>query len=151
MNLQESIRRILREETDIKPALHKLLNLLFNGFDDIYYDWANYMCGMGECCDPYAIGVTLPNKHYDDYRFKFVDGDKYDDYGDYPKEFQDELPEPCYQQPNLKDPRFDTIVFYGHYAEEIENYMGPEINWKLDLLKIINEQFGCNAWEIIII
>jgi len=42
MNIQENIKRILREETNIKPALHDLLNMLFDGFDDMYYDWAEY-------------------------------------------------------------------------------------------------------------
>jgi hypothetical protein len=51
MNQQESIRKILREETNIKPVLSNLLNMLFDGFDDIYYDWAQYNCGMGVCCD----------------------------------------------------------------------------------------------------
>ena len=32
--------------------------MLFDGFDDIYYDWANYMCGMGECCDPICNGFS---------------------------------------------------------------------------------------------
>jgi len=151
MNLQESIRRILKEETKTNSALHKLLNVLFNGFDEIDYDWANYMCGMGECCDPYAIGFTLPESDYDYYIFKLVDGNKYDDDGDYPKEFRDELPEVCYERPNLKNPDFDTIVFYGAFAEEIEDYMGHPHNWNLDLLKIINNQFGCDAKRIIII
>ena len=138
-------------ETKTNSSLHRLLNMLFDGFDDIYYDWANYMCGMGECCDPYAIGFTLPDSNYDDYIFKLVDGEMYDNNGDYPKEFRDELPEPCYQQPDIKDPRFDTIVFYWGYAEEIEDYMGHESNWKSDLLKIINNQFGCKAERIIVI
>ena len=138
-------------ERKTNSSLHKLLNVLFDGFDNADYDWANYMCGMGECCDPYAIGFTLPDSDYDDYIFKLVDGEMYDDDGDYPKEFQDELPEPCYQQPDLKDPRFDTIVFYGHYGEEIEDYMGHPHNWKSDLLKIINKQFGCEAKRIVII
>ena len=149
MNLEESIRRIIREETN--STLHRLLNVLFDGFDNIDYDWANYMCGMGECCDPYAIGFTLPENDYDDYIFKLVDGEMYDDDADYPTELRDELPEPCYQQPDLKDPRFDTIIFYGLYAEDIENYFGSEDNWALDLLKIINNQFGCDAKRIIII
>ena len=151
MKLKESIKKILKEETKIHSSLHRLLNLLFDGFDEIDYDWANYMCGMGECCDPYAIGFTLPENDYDDYIFKLVDGEMYDDDANYPKEFQDELPEPCYQQPDLKDPRFDTIVFYGLYAEDIENYFGSEDNWALDLLKIINNQFGCEAKRIVII
>ena len=138
-------------ESRTNSSLNNLLNMLFDGFDDIYYDWANYMCGMGECCDPYAIGFTLPKNHYDDYIFKLVDSVKYDDDGDYPKELRDELPEVCYESPDLKNPDFDTIVFYGLYAEEIEDYMGPESNWRSDLLKIINKKFGCEAKQIIII
>ena len=151
MNLQENIRRILREETNIKPVLNDLLNMLFDGFDDIYYDWANYGCGMGVCCDPYAIGFVLPTHDYEDYIFKLVDGNNYDDYGDYPKELRDELPEVCYEQPDIKNPNFNTIVFYGYYAEEIENYMGSEDNWKFELLELINKKFGCEAERIIIV
>ena len=46
----------------------------FKGFDDIYYDWADFNCGMGVCCDMYAIGFVLPGREYDDYLFKLVDG-----------------------------------------------------------------------------
>ena len=142
----------LTESEDKKHStLHKLLDMLFDGFDDIYYDWANYNCGMGECCDPYAIGFSLPNRDYDDYIFKLVNGDVYDDDGDYPKEFQDDLPEVCYESPDIKNPDFDTIVFYGLYAEEIEDFMGPESNWKEGLLELINRKFGCDAKRIIII
>ena len=145
-------RNKLNESEDkVSSTLNQLVNVLFDGFDNADYDWANYNCGMGECCDPYAIGFTLPDKDYDDYIFKLVDGEMYDDDAAYPEEFQDELPEPCYQQPDLNNPRFDTIVFYGSYAEEIEDYMGPERNWKSDLLKIINKQFGCDAKRIVII
>ena len=138
-------------ESRTNSSLNNLLNMLFDGFDDIYYDWANYMCGMGECCDPYAISFTLPENDYDDYIFKLVDSVNYDDDGDYSKELRDELPEVCYESPDLKNPDFDTIVFYGLYAEEIEDYMGPESNWRSDLLKLINKKFGCEAKQIIII
>jgi len=151
MNLQENIRRVLKEETSIRPALNDLISMLFDGFDDIYYDWVNYMCGMGECCDPYAIGFVLPNSDYDDYIFKLVDSVNYDDDADYPKELRDELPEVCYESPDIKNPDFDTIVFYGSYAEEIEEYMGSENNWKIGLLELINKKFGCDAKRIIII
>ena len=148
---RESIKRILKEETTLKPVLNNLLNMLFDGFDDIYYDWANYGCGMGVCCDPYAIGFTLPTKDYDDYLFKLVDSKNYNDYGDYPKELSDELPEVCYDSPDVRNPNFNTIIFYGYYAEEIENYLGPESNWQLVLLDLINEKFHCNAENILII
>jgi hypothetical protein len=151
MNLQEHIRKVLREETNLEPVLHNLLNMLFEGFDDVYYDWANYGCGMGECCDPYAIGFVLPKSHYDDYLFKYVDGKYYDDMGDYPRHLREELPEPCYESPDIKDPRFDTIVFYEVFAEEIENYLGPQMNWKESLLNLINDKFRCDAKRIIFI
>jgi len=150
-NLQESIRRILREETNTQSILHDLLNMEFNGFDDIYYDWAEYNCGMGVCCDPYAIGFVLPSNDYNDYLFKLVDGDKYDNNGDYPKELRDELPEPCYEFPDVKDPRFNVIVFYQDFAEQIENFLSSSDEWGLDLLDLINKKFNCNAKRIIFI
>jgi hypothetical protein len=148
---KEHIRKVLREETNIKPALHNLLNMLFEGFDDMYYDWAEFNCGMGVCCDPYAIGFTLPDSEYNDYLFKLVDGDNYDVLGEYTEEITNELPEVCYEQPDIKDPRFDTIVFYEIFAEDIENYLGPQNNWKESFLNLINDKFGCKAWDLIII
>ena len=151
MNIQDNIRKILREETNIKPALHNLLNMLFEGFDDMYYDWAEFNCGMGVCCDPYAIGFTLPKSEYNDNLFMLVDGNNYDVLGEYPEELQGDLPEPCYESPDIKDPRFDTIVFYEIFAEDIENYLGPQNNWKESFLNLINDKFGCKAWDLIII
>ena len=150
-SLQGRIKKVLREETSIRPALNDLINMLFDGFDDVHYDWGNYMCGMGECCDPYAIGFTLPNRDYDDYIFKLVDGDNYDDDADYPKHFRDELPEVCYEMPDVRNPNFNFIIFYEVFAEEIEEYLGPKRNWKYDLLNLINEKFHSKATEIIFI
>ncbi len=147
---KEHIRKILREETNIIPVLHNLLNMLFDGFDDMYYDWAEFNCGMGVCCDPYAIGFTLPDSEYNDYLFKLVDGDNYDVFGEYPEELHGDLPEPCYEQPDIKDPRFDTIVFYEVFAEDIVNYLGPQNNWKESFLNLINDKYGCKAWDLII-
>lgn len=152
IDLKESIRRILREESLMKHGLNKLLNIIFEGFDDIHYDWANYNCGMGECCDPYAIGFVLPKSHYYDYLFKLVDDDNWEPNGDnYPDEVRAELPEVCYEQPDIKNPDFGTIVFYEENAEEIANFLGPQENWHFDLLDLINEKFGCNATRIIFI
>ena len=151
MNLQESIRRIIREETNIKPVLNNLLNMLFDGFDNCDYDWADFGCGMGVCCDPYAIGFVLPDSNYDDYLFKLVDGRFYDDDGNYPEELKGELPEVCYEMPDVKNPNFNFIIFYEQFAEEIENYLGRKGNWKIELLELINEKFGCKATNIMFI
>jgi hypothetical protein len=151
MNLKEHIRKVLKEETNIKSVLNNLLNMLFDGFDDIYYDWAQYNCGMGVCCDPYAIGFVLPKNDYDDYFFKLVDPDNYDDDGDYPKHLRDELPEVCYEMPDIKNPKFNFIVFYEEFTEEIEDYLGRKGNWEMELLELINKKFGCKATNIIFI
>lgn len=144
--------KYLISENQMMPILHKLLNTVFNGFDDIYYDWANYNCGMGVCCDPYAIGFTLPKSHHDDYLFKLVDDENWEPNGNnYPSELSDELPEVCYEQPDIKNPDFDLIIFYEVFAEEIENFLGPQDNWSFDLIDLINEMFGCNAKRIIFI
>ena len=146
--VQENIRKVLREETKIKPILNNMLNMLFDGFDDIYYDWAQYNCGMGVCCDPYAVGFVLPKNNYDDYLFKFVDGNNYSTNGNYPKYLKDELPEVCYEMPDVKNPNFNFIIFYEEFAEEIEDYLGHKKNWKFELLDLINEKFGCEATNI---
>jgi len=149
MNLQEHIRRVLKEERNKKTVINNLLNMLFDGFDDIYYDWAEYNCGMGVCCDPFAIGFVLPQNDYNDYLFKLVDSDNYDDDGDYPEHLGDELPEVCYERPDLKNPNFNFIVCYEVFVEEIKDYLGDEDNWKMELLDLINKKFGCKATDII--
>ena len=149
--VQENIRKVLREETKIKPILNNMLNMLFDGFDDIYYDWAQYNCGMGICCDPYAVGFVLPKNNYDDYLFKLVDGNNYSTNSNYPKHLSDELPEVCYEMPDVKNPNFNFIIFYEQFAEEIEDYLGRKGNWKIELLEIINEKFGCEATNIMFI
>jgi len=152
MNLQENIRIVLREETNMKPLMYNVLNMLFEGFDDIYFYWASYNCGMGECCDPHAIGFTLPNSHADDYLFLLVDDNRWEPNGnDYPEEFKDELPEVCYEQPDIKNPRYNKIILFGEYSEQIEDNLGSEDNWKAGLLELINEMFGCNAERLIVI
>ena len=150
-DLKENIRKVLREETNIKPVLNNLLNMLFDGFDDIYYDWAQYNCGMGVCCDPYAVGFVLPKNNYDDYLFKLVDGNNYRTNSNYPKHLSDELPEVCYEMPDVKNPNFNFIIFYEEFAEEIEAYLGRKGNWKIELLELINEKFGCKATNIMFI
>jgi hypothetical protein len=107
---------------------------------------------MGICCDPYAIGFTLPKSHHDDYLFKLVDDENWEPNGDnYPSEVSDELPEVCHEQPDIKNLNFGTIVFYEENAEEIENFLGSQDNWSFDLIDLINEMFGCNAKRIIFI
>lgn len=140
-------------ESKMISILHKLLNMEFNGFDDIHYSWANYNCGMGECCDPYAIGFVLPKNNYDDYIFKLVDSNNYSPDGErnYPKEFMEDLPEPCYEYPDIKDPNFDLYIGYSELMENIESYLGSSKNWEQELLYLLNKKFHSEAKRIIFI
>jgi hypothetical protein len=143
--------KYLISENQMMPVLHKLLNSMFNGFDDIHYDWAEFNCGMGVCCDPYSIGFVLPKNDYNDYLFNLVDGDNYDPIGDYPEELKGDLPEVCHESPDIKDPRFDTIIFYEVFAEDIEDFLGPKENWELSLLDLINKTYHIEASNILFI
>jgi len=143
--------KILITENKLKPILLRLLNMEFEGFDDIYYDWANYNCGMGECCDPYAIGFTSPKNQYDDYLFKLIDEENYNADGDYPSELSDELPEVCHEFPEIKNPNFNTILFDEEKIENVVNFLGDKENWGETLLDIINDKFHCEATSIIFV
>jgi hypothetical protein len=128
--------------------MEKFLNDEFEGFSDIYYSWANFNCGMGECCDMYAVGFVLPKSHYDNYLFKLVDGEHYDDDGDYPDELSDDLPEPCYEHPDIMGSRFDTILIGEEMYEKMENYFNFFNNWENELLRTLNRLFHMDAKEI---
>jgi hypothetical protein len=142
------MKAIITESKLIK-VIHTYLNYSFEGFDECYYDWAEFNCGMGVCCDPYAIGFVLPDSIYDDYLFKLVNGEYYDDNGDYPESIKAELPEPCYNPPNINDEEFGIIILSEDMYEPLERLFGDMDVWKGPLLTIINKTFNINARNIL--
>lgn len=146
--------RILKEDTSKSDknkklsTLDKLLHIQFKGIDDMWVDWSNYNCGMGECCDPYSISFILPEKNYFEYIFKIVDSSKYDDDADYPREMMDELPEPCEQYPDIRESRFDTLYMPEETTESIEQFYGHRMRWEKDMLTWFNDKFGLNLRDI---
>ena len=132
-------------EERLSEVLHKYLNTTINGFDKCDYDWANYNCGLGECCDPYAIGFVLPEDNYDNYLFELVDGKHYDDDGDYPESMTYELPEVCNEYPDINDSEFNTIIIYEDMYETIRKIFGNIDTWRNSLLNILNSVYGFNA------
>ena len=139
--------KIIITENKLNTVFINFLYNEFPGFSDLYYSWANFNCGMGECCDMYAVGFVLPDAHYDDYLFKLVDSDNYEEYGDY-VDYPEDLPEPCYEQPNINDTRFDTIVLGEDITELFLNWFGDTGLWRKELLNIINKQFDINVKSI---
>ena len=136
-------------ESKLTKVLYTYLNLSFEGFDNCDYDWANFNCGMGVCCDQYAIGFSLPKSEYDDYLFKLVNGEYYDDDGDYGEELKGELPEPCHNPPNINNPEFDTIVIDEDMYERLNDLFNNINVWREPLLSIINKVFNTNANSLI--
>jgi hypothetical protein len=133
-------------ESQLSKSIHKYLDMTIKGFDNCNYDWAEFGCGMGVCCDPYAIGFVLPDsEYYDDYLFKLVDGEFYDDGGDYPEELKGDLPEVCQNPPNIQYGEFDTIIIYEELYESIRKFFGPIDLWRDSLLTVLNIAYGFNA------
>ena len=132
-------------EKRLSEVLYKYLNVTIKGFDKCNYDWADFNCGMGVCCDPYAIGFSLPDKNYDDYLFKLVDGEFYDDDGDYPSNVSEELPEVCESSPNIEYGEFDTIIINEELYETIKKVFGNINIWRNSLLHLLNNIYGFNA------
>ena len=132
-------------EKRLTEVLHKYLSKTIKGFDKCDYDWAEFGCGMGVCCDPYAIGFVLPDKNYDDYLFKLVDGEYYDDDGDYPEELRGELPEVCHNPPNIQYGEFDTVIIREELYRTIRKVFGDINIWRNSLLHLLNEVYGFNA------
>jgi hypothetical protein len=143
--------KLIIPDNKLQSILLKLLKSEYKGYDDIYYSWANYNCGMGECCDPYSIGFVLPEDNYDNYFFNLVDGENYDPNGRYPDELSDELPEVCYEQPNITNPDFNVVIFYEERMEFITDFLGSSNIWEYQLLDLVNKKFGFNANKILLV
>ena len=141
--------KIIISETKLTKVLHTYLTMSFEGFEDCTYDWANFNCGMGVCCDQYAIGFVLPKSDYDDYLFKLADSKNYDEDGDYPEDLKSDLPEPCYNPPNINDPSFDTIVISSELYERVYDLFGDIDIWRESLLSVINKVFNINAHSLL--
>jgi hypothetical protein len=131
-------------ESRMVNIIKDYLIMEFPSFEKTYYNWADFNCGMGVCCDMYAIGFTLPEDNYDDYLFKLVDSVNYKDSGNY-KNYPDELPEPCYESPNIHEERFDEYIITERMCEPFENFFGSMENWGEALLNILNHKFKTNV------
>jgi hypothetical protein len=143
--------KVIITEYKLTKVLHTYLAMSFEGFDNCSYDWSEFNCGMGVCCDPYAIGFVLPDSEYNDYLFKLVNGNYYDDDGDYPSEISDELPEVCENRPDISDSEFETILMSEDMYERITNLFGSINIWRGPLLSIMNKTFHTNARSLIYI
>lgn len=136
-------------ESKLTKVIHNYINMSFEGFDNCYYDWVEFNCGMGVCCDPYAVGFVLPDNEYNDYLFKLVNSKYYDDDGDYPAELKGDLPEPCYNSPDITNKEFDTLILSEEMYDRLESFFGDVDIWKGPLLTIINGVFNTNAQSFI--
>ena len=136
------------DESKLANVISKFLNLSFDGFEDIDYNWADFNCGWGVCCDIYAIGFVLPGSEHDDYLFKLVDGKNYNFSGDYPEELMVELPEPCHDVPDITESRFDTIWLEEELIDRLIDMFGGFDVWGKSFLNMFNQKYGTNVTKI---
>ena len=136
-------------EKRLTEVLYNYLNKNIKGFDRCEYDWAEFYCGMGVCCDPYAVEFSLPDSIYGEHLFKLVNDKYYKDDGDYPEELKGDLPEPCYNNPDINDGEFNTIIIYEDMYETIRKIFGNIDVWRNSLLNILNSIYGFNAVVLI--
>ena len=140
---------VIISESKLTKVIYTYLTMSFEGFDNCSYDWAEFNCGMGVCCDPYAIGFVLPESEYDDYLFKLVNGKLYDDDGDYSLDLKVDLPEPCHYSPDINNPEFDTIVIDEDMYERLHDLFGHIDIWRQPLESVINKVFNTNAHTLL--
>ena len=136
------------DESKLTNVILKYLNQTLDGFDDMDYNWADFNCGWGVCCDIYAIGFVLPDREHDDYLFKLVDGENYNDNGDYPEELMGSLPEPCYDLRDITESRFDTLWLGEELIDELVDMFGGMDVWGKSFLNLVNQKYGTTANNI---
>ena len=135
-------------ESKLTKVIHNYINMSFEGFDNCYYDWVEFNCGMGVCCDPYAVGFVLPDNEYNDYLFKLVDGENYNNDGDYPDEIKGDLPEPCYNSPDITESRFDTLWLEEELTDRLIDMFGGFDVWGESFLNMFNQKYNTNVTQI---
>jgi hypothetical protein len=142
--------KIIITESKMVNLIERVLDMYYPDLSNCYYDWAEYNCGMGVCCDPYAVGFVLPDKEYYQYLFKLVDSSYYDDMGYYPKELSEDLPEGCYEPPNIDNIgfEFDTILVGEEMFELLNDHFNDPKIWWNQLLFVLNNRFSLNATKI---
>ena len=138
---------VIISESKLTNVIHNFLNMSYEGFDNCDYDWGSFNCGMGICCDPYAINFVLPQEdELDNYLFKLVDGEYYDFDGDYPKELSGgDLPEPCHNSPDITEKRFDIIILNYDLVDRLNDMFYNSNVWREPVISIINKVYNTNA------
>lgn len=136
---------VIITEKRLTKVLYNYLNKNIKGFDRCEYNWAEFYCGIGVCCDPYAVEFSLPDSIYGEHLFKLVNDKYYKDDGDYPEELKGDLPEPCYNNPDINDGEFNTIIIYEDMYETIRKIFGNINIWRDSLLSILNNTYGLNT------
>ena len=83
MNLQEHIRKVLREEINTKQNDQKIKDMILNGDD--FDDWINAVrLKYGDVVPLYHATTKENSKIIDKYGFKLVDGKNYKSFGKEP-------------------------------------------------------------------
>jgi hypothetical protein len=61
----------------------------------------------------------------------------------------DDLPEDCYNFPNIENPKFDSIVMYEDLYRKLNTYFGDMSVWRESFIFLFNEIYKTKVTDII--
>jgi len=139
--------KVIVTESKLTKVLHTYLNITFEGFDNCQYEYSHIFCDGGICADPYAIGFFLPQDN--EYLFKLVNSEHYDDDGNYPRGFGMDLLKSNKTTPNKSNKEFDTIVVTERLYNNLYSFFGDIDIWRDPLLSVINNVYNTHATNLL--
>lgn len=116
-------------------------------FENLFFDWGFYNCGMGTCCDENYLSLCDQSYQGDWGGVEFMVCNKQYFFTKRNREYE-ELPEICMDDPDEHKKEFPILIIQNEdLLETMIEFFGDDI-WRPILIELINESFGTAVTEI---